>query len=67
MAAEFPSFIASLGNVPSSGIIPAAGGVFIAGKAGQVLGAVDITGDSSDNDVIWALHGLATTGLQPIA
>lgn len=63
MAAERPSFIASLGTVSPHGIIPAAGGVLIADGQGRVIGAVGVTGDTSDNDELCAMHGLAATGL----
>jgi uncharacterized protein GlcG (DUF336 family) len=63
MAAERPSFIAALGHVAPNGIIPAAGGVLIAGEGGQTIGAVGVTGDTSDNDELCALHGIAAAGL----
>jgi uncharacterized protein GlcG (DUF336 family) len=63
MAAERPSFIASLGPISPLGVIPAAGGVIVTDSAGQVLGAVGITGDTSDNDEACALAGIAAAGL----
>lgn len=63
MAAERPSFVAALGPVSPHGVIPAAGGVLIAGDQGEIIGAVGVTGDTSDNDEICALHGLAAVGL----
>ena len=58
MAAERPSFIASLGAVAGTGIIPAAGGLLIAGNNGRAIGAVGVTGDTSDNDELCALAGI---------
>src|SRR5262245_30836205 len=55
MAAERPTFVASLGPISQGGIIPAAGGVIVTDGAGAVLGAVGVTGDTSDNDEIAAL------------
>jgi uncharacterized protein GlcG (DUF336 family) len=45
-------------------LIPVAGGVLIRdGKAGAIIGAVGVSGDTSDNDEIAALHGIAAAGL----
>lgn len=63
MAAERPSFVASLGPISPLGIIPAAGGVIVVDGAGSPLGAVGITGDTSDNDETCALAGIAAAGL----
>jgi uncharacterized protein GlcG (DUF336 family) len=64
MAAERPSFVASLGPISPNGVIPAAGGVLVADAEGQVIGAVGITGDTSDNDEACALAGIAAAGLE---
>lgn len=64
MAAERPTFVASLASLAPQGLVPAAGGVIIAGD-GAPLGAVGITGDTSDNDELCALAGLAAAGLLP--
>lgn len=63
MAAERPSFLASLGSIAPGGIVPAAGGVIVVDGAGNPLGAVGVTGDTSDNDEIAALAGIAAAGL----
>ncbi|AMK25578.1 GlcG/HbpS family heme-binding protein [Sphingobium sp. TKS] len=63
MAAERPVFIASLGPISPAGIIPAAGGIIVKGADGAILGAVGITGDTSDNDEACALAGVAAVGL----
>lgn len=64
MAAERPTFIASLASLAPQGLVPAAGGVIIAGD-GAPLGAVGITGDTSDNDELCALAGISAAGLLP--
>lgn len=64
MAADRPSFVASLGPIAPHGVIPAAGGVIVLDGAGEIVGAVGITGDSSDNDEACALAGIAATGLK---
>ncbi|MFT4027183.1 MAG: heme-binding protein [Novosphingobium sp.] len=63
MAAERPTFVASLGPISQGGIIPAAGGVLVVDGAGAVIGAVGVTGDTSDNDEIVALTGIEAAGL----
>lgn len=63
MAADRPTFIASLGPISQGGIIPAAGGVIVKDAAGAIVGAVGITGDTSDNDEACALAGIAAAGL----
>lgn len=59
MAAERPTFVASLGSIAPDGVIPAAGGVLIVEG-----GAVGVSGDTSDNDEICALAGIAAAGLK---
>ncbi len=64
MAAERPSFVASLGAIAPQGIIPAAGGVIVVDEDDRPLGAVGITGDTSDRDEACALAGIAAAGLR---
>lgn len=62
MAAERPTFVASLASLTGSEIIPAAGGLLI--KLGdELVGAVGVTGDTSDNDESCAAAGIAAAGL----
>lgn len=63
MAAERPAFVGALGSLAQAGIVPAAGGVLVVDAAGDVIGAVGITGDTSDNDEACALAGIAAAGL----
>lgn len=63
MAAERPTFIASVGPIAPSGVVPAAGGVLVVDGDGSVIGAVGISGDLSDNDEAAALAGIAAAGL----
>lgn len=65
MAQERPSFVTSLGPISPHGVIPAAGGVIIGGPDGQPLGAVGVTGDTSDNDELCALAGIRAAKLIP--
>ena len=63
MALERPSFIAALGPIAAGGLIPAAGGVLATSADGLLLGAVGVTGDTSDNDEHCALAGIEAAGL----
>lgn len=62
MAAERPTFVASLASLAKGGIIPAAGGIIVT-RGGEVAGAVGITGDTSDNDEACAIAGVLAAGL----
>lgn len=64
MAAERPAFIASLGTISPHGVIPAAGGVIVVDAEGRAIGAVGVTGDTSDHDEECALAGIAAAGLR---
>lgn len=64
MAAERPAFIGALAPIAPHGIVPAAGGVIVLDDAGEVAGAVGVTGDTSDNDEICALAGIAAARLK---
>lgn len=66
MAQERPQFVAalaSLGAAAATGVVPAAGGVLIRGAGGRIVGAVGVTGDTSDNDELCALAGVSAAGL----
>lgn len=63
MAAERPTFIASLAALQPQGLIPAAGGLIVVSDTGEPLGAVGVTGDTSDNDEACALAGIEAAGL----
>ncbi len=62
-AEERPHFIAAVNGAIGGSMIPVAGGVLIRGDDNTIIGAVGVTGDSSDNDEAAALAGLAEAGL----
>lgn len=62
-AAAVPQFFTSLASIFPKGIIPVAGGVLIRDASGLLLGAVGVSGDTSDNDEVCALAGIAAAGL----
>lgn len=63
MAAERPQFIAALAAAWDGKMIPAAGGVVVRDGAGRVIGAVGISGDTSDKDEELAIAGISAAGL----
>ena len=58
-------FGVALAAASNGRIIPVAGGVLILDAAGDVAGAVGVTGDSSDNDEACAGAGIEAAGLTP--
>ena len=63
MATDRPTFVAALGAIAPHGVVPAAGGVIIVDADGDPIGALGVTGDTSDNDEACALAGIAAAGL----
>lgn len=62
-AQAMPAFFTGLAPIFPEGIVPVPGGVLIRDEAGLVVGAVGISGDTSDNDEICAVAGIAAAGL----
>lgn len=56
-------FMAAINGVFGGQVIPVPGGVLLRDKKGDVVGAVGVTGDSSDNDAIAAMAGIEVAGL----
>jgi uncharacterized protein GlcG (DUF336 family) len=63
MAAERPHFVAAVSHAVGGSLIPVPGGVLIRDAKGQVLGAVGVSGCTSDNDEIAAVAGITAAGL----
>lgn len=63
MAVERPHFIAAA-TPAVGGLIPVAGGVLIRDAQDRVIGAVGVSGDTSDNDEIAAMAGIAAAALK---
>jgi uncharacterized protein GlcG (DUF336 family) len=57
-----PYFMAAVNGVYGGQVVPVPGGVLVKAD-GVVIGAVGVTGDTSDNDVVAALAGLEAAGL----
>jgi uncharacterized protein GlcG (DUF336 family) len=62
-AQAVPAFVAALNGIFPKGILPVPGGVLIRASDGTLVGAVGISGDTSDNDEICAVAGIEAAGL----
>ena len=60
-------FMAALSGVYEGKILPVPGGVLGRDAAGAIVGAVGVTGDTSDNDAIAAEAGIKAAGFTPEA
>lgn len=58
LAAKPPHFLAGIAHVVG-GMVPTAGGIFIHGPDGAVIGAVGVSGEASDIDERIAAAGLS--------
>lgn len=63
IALERPHFFSGYAGVTGGKAIPVAGGVLVRDAAGMLLGAVGISGDTSDNDETAAIAGIEAAGL----
>jgi uncharacterized protein GlcG (DUF336 family) len=63
-AQAVPAFFTALASVFPGGLVPAPGGVLIRDAQGILLGAVGVSGDSSENDELCAVTGIAAAGLR---
>lgn len=61
MAAERPHFISAATHAIGGALIPVAGGVLIRDGNDAVIGAIGVSGDTSDNDEIAAMAGIAAS------
>ncbi len=63
MAEDRPHFIAAATHAVGGSLVPVPGGVLIRDGSGALLGAVGISGDTSDNDEAAAAAGIKAAGL----
>ena len=59
-----PYFIAAVTHAVGGSLIPVPGGVLIRDSAGTLVGAIGISGDTSDNDEAAAIAGIEAAGLK---
>ncbi len=63
-SAKQPIFFTVLSAVAQGRLVPVPGGVLIRDEDGEILGAVGISGDTSDKDEVCAVAGIEAAGLQ---
>ncbi|WP_372874246.1 heme-binding protein [Pseudomonas sp.] len=63
-AQQRPAFIGALNNLADGKLVPAPGGVLIRDERGEVIGAIGITGDTSDVDEQCAIGAVQAVGLK---
>lgn len=61
-AEQQPAFIAAVNGAFGGGLIPVPGGVLVRNGDGALIGAVGVSGDTSDNDEAAAVAGIEAAG-----
>ena len=62
-AQAMPAFFDAINSLTGGEVIPVAGGVLIRNAQGQLIGAIGISGDTSDNDERCAVQAIDQVGL----
>jgi uncharacterized protein GlcG (DUF336 family) len=62
-AEQQPYFMLAANGAYNGQVIPVPGGVLVRDARGKVIGAVGVTGDTSDNDAICAVAGIEAANL----
>ena len=60
-----PVFLTALSVIAAGQFVPVPGGVLICGEDGSVVGAVGISGETSERDEFAAIGGVKAAGLRP--
>jgi uncharacterized protein GlcG (DUF336 family) len=64
-AANVPQFFSALTTLSGGRMLPVAGGVPARDAAGELVGSVGISGDTSTNDEVCVVRGIEAAGLTP--
>ncbi|GAA4668590.1 GlcG/HbpS family heme-binding protein [Nocardioides nanhaiensis] len=64
-AEQQPYFIAAATSAVGGSLVPVPGGVLVRDPSGALLGAVGVSGETSDNDEAAAVAGVEAAGLTP--
>ena len=62
-AEKAPALYEALNTILPRGILPVAGGILIRDQDGRLLGAIGVSGDTSDNDEACAVAGIRAAQL----
>ncbi|MEQ8355212.1 MAG: heme-binding protein [Kiloniellaceae bacterium] len=61
-AQQQPYFIQAISGLAGGSLVPVPGGVLLRDASGAIVGAVGVTGDTSDNDEACAIAGIEAAG-----
>ncbi len=61
-AKDQPFFISAAASAIGGSLVPVPGGVLVRDGAGQIIGVVGVSGDTSDNDEACAIAGIVAAG-----
>ncbi len=59
-----PHFVSAIVTVSGGRLVPVPGGVLVRTAAGELVGAVGISGDTSDKDEVCAVAGIEAAGFK---
>lgn len=62
--AKMPQFAAAIAEISGGRFAPMLGGALVRSAAGEIIGAVGTSGDTSDNDEICTVAGIEAAGLK---
>jgi uncharacterized protein GlcG (DUF336 family) len=65
-AEQQPYFIGAVAGAIGGALVPVPGGVLVQSVVGELIGALGITGDASDNDEAAAVDAIEAAGLVPV-
>lgn len=57
-----PFFVQAINGLAGGSLVPVPGGVLVRDEAGDIVGAVGVTGDTSDNDEACAVAAIQVAG-----
>lgn len=60
-----PGFVSALNQVSGGRVVPVPGGVLVRNSKAEIIGAVGISGDLSEQDEACAVAGIEAAGLTP--
>ena len=61
---KMPVFFGALSDMSGGKVVPLAGGVLIRDREGRLIGAVGVSGDTSEQDELAAVAGIVAAGLE---
>ncbi|GGO88375.1 hypothetical protein GCM10011348_43730 [Marinobacterium nitratireducens] len=64
-AEQRPAFVGAVNTLAQGNLVPVPGGVLIRDDEARIIGAVGISGDTSDIDEQCAMCGIEASGLRP--